>query len=70
MLDTIYMSLVIIAFFALVIHAIHREEQRKADRRRQDLPHPVERRHRDRRRKSMRAHLLWAVKAQKARFSK
>lgn len=70
MLDTLYMSLVIIAFFALVIHAIHQEEQRKAERRRLDLPHPVERRHKDRRQKSMRAYLFWAVKAQKSRFSK
>ena len=70
MLDTIYMSLVIIAFFALVVHAIHKEEQRKADRRQQNRPHPVERRHRDRRQKSMRAYLFWSVKAQKARFAK
>jgi hypothetical protein len=70
MLDTIYMSLVIIAFFALVIHAIHKEEQRKADRRRQNRPVPVERRHKDRRKKSMRAYLLWAVRAQKARWGK
>jgi hypothetical protein len=67
---TIYMCLVIIAFFALVLHAIHQEEKRKADRRQQDHPHAAERRKVDRRRKSAMGYLAWALQAPWARFKK
>jgi hypothetical protein len=45
-----YCILVIIAFFAFLFHAIRTEEKRCGERRRQDLPHPVDRRGPDRRR--------------------
>jgi hypothetical protein len=56
--------LVVVGFFGLVLYSIHKDEQRRADRRQQDLPHPIERRRRDRRRKSPYAYLAWALRSQ------
>ena len=61
---SIYCILVIVAFVGLLLHAVHTEEKRVADRRQQDLPHPVERRKGERRRSASRfSRLGWAMKA-------
>ena len=52
----------VVVFFGLLLYAIHRDEKRKADRRQQDLPHPVERRVQDRRRKGLPAYLAWGAR--------
>ena len=59
-----YCILVIAAFFALLFHAIHAEEKRCSERRKEDLPHPAERRRQDRRREQTRtARAFWALRA-------
>ena len=68
MLDTLYMALVIIGFFALVLHAINQEDKRKGDRRQQDLPHPVERRQGGRRQGGVLGFLAWGFRARWGRF--
>jgi signal transduction histidine kinase len=61
--------LIIIVFFALVFHAIHLDEKRVSDRRKQDLPHPLDRRKEDRRKKTTRASRLgWAFQARWAQL--
>jgi hypothetical protein len=56
--------LVLIALYLLVLHAIHQEEHRTADRRQQDLPHPVERRIQQRRQgRTTLAYLKWVGKS-------
>ncbi len=52
-----------VAFFGLLLYAIHRDEQRKAERRQQDLPHPVEQRRQDRRRKGLPGYLAWGARS-------
>jgi hypothetical protein len=65
MLTSSYCILVILVFFALVLHALHLEEKRTADRRRQDLPHGEERRKQDRRRPQSRlTRIGWAIRSQ------
>jgi hypothetical protein len=59
-----FILLVVIGFFGLVMYSIHNDEQRKADRRRQDLPHPVERRSQERRQRGPYAYLVWGLRAQ------
>ena len=58
-----WIIVVIIAFFALVVHAIHLEDRRKGDRRKQALPHAVERRKANRRKGSFAAKAAWVVRA-------
>ena len=61
--------LIIIIFFALVFHAIHLEEKRVFNRRKQDLPHPLDRRKGDRRKRTTCASRLgWAFQARWARL--
>lgn len=62
--------LVVLAFFGLVIHSILGEEKRKSDRRRQDLSCPTERRHEDRRQKSLASFLAWALRSRWSKFIK
>jgi len=64
MLTSSYCILVILAFFALLFHAIHQEEKRVAERRRQYLPHGgVERRKVVRRRpQTGLSRLGWAIR--------
>jgi len=68
--DTLYLILVVIAFFGLVLHAIHREERRKDDRRKQDLPVAVERRKGDRRGNSVLAYLAWGLRTWRGRLTR
>jgi len=63
MRTSVYMILVIIAFFALVIYTIYKDEKRKAERRRLDIPHPVERRRQERRNKTFCAYLSWIFRS-------
>ena len=56
--------LVLIALYLLVMHSIHQEEHRIADRRRQDLPHPEERRIQQQRKgRTTLAFLKWAARS-------
>jgi sensor domain CHASE-containing protein len=64
-----YILLVVIAFFGLTLYSIQKDEKRKSDRRQQHLPHPVERRIQDRRRKSLRAYLTWGVRSQLSKLT-
>lgn len=61
MWTTLFMSAVIMAFLGLVIHLIHKEEKRIADRRQQNQPYPRERRKQERRKKSLLAYLSWVM---------
>ena len=61
MQDTVYLILVVIAFFALVLRAVSLEEARKADRRKQARPHSPERRRGDRRRHTIHGYLGWRL---------
>ena len=63
MRTSVYMILVIIAFFALVIYTIYKDENRKIERRHLDIPYPVERRRQERRRKSFGAYRGWIVRS-------
>ena len=59
-----YCILVLLGLYLLVIHAIHQEEHRTADRRQQDLPHPVERRLQQRRKgRTSLAFLKWVLRS-------
>lgn len=62
--------LVVLAFFGLMVHAIHSDEKRKADRRRQCLPFPVERRIAERRSRSLTSHLAWAIRSQWSKLTR
>jgi len=69
MLTSSYCILVIVAFFALLFHALHQEEQRTIDRRRQDRPHGEERRKGDRRQpQTGYSRLSWAIRSQWTRL--
>ena len=59
-----YVILVIIAFFALVLHSIHLDEKRRTDRRKRNLRHPVERRKADRRKSLSFARIAWVLRSQ------
>ena len=62
MRDTVYLILLVIAFFALVLRAISQEEARKADRRQRVQAHsPERRRGGDRRRHTLRGYLGWRL---------
>lgn len=62
--------LVIIIFFALLFYSVHLEEKRIAERRRLDLPHPEERRERDRRLgQSHLANLQWAIRGRWSKWA-
>ncbi len=61
-----YILLVVVVFFALVLHAIHREDKRQAERRKQNVPVAVERRQAQRRRKSLASLLAWVLRLSKA----
>ena len=63
MRTSVYMILVIIAFFALVIYTIYKDEKRKVERRHLDIPYAVERRRQERRNKSFAAYLGWIVRS-------
>jgi hypothetical protein len=59
-----YFIIVIVVLYVLVMHAIHQEEHRIADRRQQDLPHPVERRTQQRRKgRATVAFLKWMARS-------
>jgi hypothetical protein len=59
-----YCILVFIALYLLVIHSVHQEEHRSADRRQRDLPHPVERRIQQRRKgKTTLVFLKWVARS-------
>jgi len=59
-----YCILVFIALYLLVIHSIHQEEHRTADRRQRDLPHAVERRIQQRRKgRSTFAFFKWIARS-------
>lgn len=59
-----YCILLFIVLYLLVIHSIHQEEHRIADRRQKDLPRPEERRIQQRRMgRSTLAFLKWAVRS-------
>jgi len=62
MRDTLYLILLVIVFFALVLHAISQEETRKADRRKVALPHTPERRRGDRRKHTVQGYLGWGLR--------
>jgi len=68
--DTIYLILVVIAFFGLVLHAINQEERRKTDRRQEDHPVAVERRIGDRRGNSALAYLAWGLRTRWRRLTR
>jgi len=61
MVTTLCMSLVIMAFFGLVLHLVRGEEKRTSDRRQHGLPVPGDRRRRERRKKGLHAYLVWAL---------
>ena len=54
--------LLALALFGLLFWAVHREDRRGRDRRKQALPHPVERRVRDRRSGRVGTALRWVVR--------
>jgi hypothetical protein len=59
-----YCIIVFIVMYLLVMHSIRQEEQRNADRRQQDLPHPEERRIQQRRKgRSTFAFLKWVARS-------
>jgi hypothetical protein len=59
-----YCIFVVVVLYLLVMHSIHQEETRKAERRHQDLPHPEERRLQQRRKgRSTLAFLKWVFKS-------
>jgi hypothetical protein len=58
-----YILLLVVCFFGILMYSIHKDECRKTDRRQQDLPHPIERRRKDRRRKRPSAYLAWALRS-------
>jgi len=62
--------LVVVAFFGCLLYCIRKEEQRKAERRQLDLPHPLERRHQERRRRGLGAALAWVARALRAAFTR
>ena len=70
MQDTLYMAIVIVAFFALTLFAIHQDENRKAERRQKTLPVPVERRKRDRRSHSIHSYFAWVIRSKFSRIPK
>jgi hypothetical protein len=55
--------LLVLVFFGLLLHAVHREDKRRCERRQQDLPHSRERRQGERRSRRFAASLAWALKA-------
>jgi len=57
------MLMVVVAFFALLLYSVHRDDKRNAERRKQSLPHPAERRKTERRRRSLSATLAWAFRS-------
>ena len=62
MRDTLYLILLVIVFFALVLHAISQDEARKADRRKVARPHSPERRRGDRRKHTLHGYLGWGLR--------
>lgn len=65
-----YCLVVIVLFFALLLHSIRQEEKRAGDRRVGDLPGAAERRGAERRRpQSQFARTRWALKARWARWT-
>jgi hypothetical protein len=59
-----YILLVVACFFGLVTYSIRQDEKRKAERRKQVLPHPIERRKQERRRRSPSGYLAWVLRSQ------
>ena len=58
--------LVVVMVFACLLYCIHKEEQRKTERRQADLPHPLERRRQERRRRGLGAALAWVGRVLRA----
>jgi len=59
-----YCLIIIVVFFVLFFHSCHVEDKRRSDRRQQSLPHPVERRVRDRRGGwNTMAHAKWVARS-------
>ena len=69
-LTTAIVVLVVLAFFALALYAVRVEENRRLDRRREDLPVAVERRKQNRRRKSLIAYVLWVLRSLKSKLTR
>jgi hypothetical protein len=68
-----YLLMVVAIFFGYLLLAIHYEEKRRTDRRKQNLgpPHGIERRSgRDRRRDSLMRYLGWVLRSQVKRFGR
>ncbi len=65
-----YIIFVVIGFFGLVLHSIHKEEKRRLDQRQQSLPQPIERRNQDRRRRNMHSYLAWVLRSQWSKLTK
>lgn len=65
-----YLLILVVVFFGLVIYLINSDEKREAERRQQNLPHPVERRKRDRRKEGLLTYLAWFVRSQGAKLRK
>ncbi len=61
---------VVVLFFGCLLYCIRKEEQRKVDRRQRDLPHPVERRRQERRRRGLGAALAWVVQVLRSAFTR
>ena len=60
----------VLAFFALALYAVRIEENRRIERRQQDLPVPMERRTQDRRKKGLLSHLSWVLRSLKSKFTR
>ncbi len=58
-----YAMIVIAAFFGFVLYSTRLEEKRKGDRRRADLPVPVERRKGRRREGALKSYAAWLLRS-------
>ena len=65
-----YIILLVIAFFCLVLYSVQKDEKRKSNLRKKSLPHPIERRKRERRSKSMHSYLAWVIRSQWSKLTK
>jgi hypothetical protein len=65
-----YILFVVIGFFGLVLHSIHKDEKRRLEQRQQRLSHPMERRKWDRRGTSIHSYLAWVIRSQWSKLTK
>ena len=70
MVVVLVVLLVVALFFVVALLAIRTEELRRADRRMEDQPVPVERRKGDRRQGGSGAHFRWKVRTLKGKLKR